>query len=337
MKMPTDLIANEAELKRYLFSEMSEDEHTEMEERLFLNDDLFYEAVDLENRLVDLYVQGKLPREDEPRFERSLATQPERKQKVANAAAINEFIAEERPMEPAPVKLAEPTIWERLSALFRAGSFSLGYGTAGLVIVLAILSTFLVLDNRRKAGDIARLQTQQNTVDQLESDLATARAREGELQAQIDDERETSGDLSEELQSERTRRERIEGELAKIRRDVGKPPPESIRPIIAALVLSPITGRGGNEVKDLAIVPGLKRVALQLILPGEGPSQERYSVSLNARQVARDLAPRLTAEGKRSISFSLAPKDLEQGVNRLSVTGAAGNEVSKYLVNLEKR
>src|SRR5688572_11751655 len=189
MKMPTDLLVNNTELKRYLYSEMTEDQRAEMEERLFLDDDLFFEAANLENELVDLYVAGKLEGEELERFERSLGSQPERKQKVANAAALRVFIDDEREAEaPDDVPVGGQSLWQKIAGVFTLRTPALGYGMAGMLVIFALLSIFLITDNLRKANDIARLQADQAAIGELESQLADLRERENELQGQIDNE-----------------------------------------------------------------------------------------------------------------------------------------------------
>ena len=86
----------EDDIKKYLFDEMTATERDEFEAEMFANDELFFETVDHENRLVDIFVAGGLPSVDLTRFERSLTAVPTRRDKVANARLIAEYIEEER-------------------------------------------------------------------------------------------------------------------------------------------------------------------------------------------------------------------------------------------------
>ncbi len=340
MTMQTDSIVNEAELKRYLYSEMSDDERAETEEKLFLDDELFFEATNLENALVDDYVRNNLSGEELTRFERSLQLVPERQQKVANAVALQEYIVGERENEPVTITIAEQTVWQKLADLFTIRTPTFGYGMAGLLLMLTFLSVFLVLDNGRKTTELARLQGEQQNIQELEKQLADLNGREGELQKQIDGERETSGDLSEELQQEKTRREQIERELARLKKQNEIVPPTQRNPIIATFILFPTGGgKGGNdgEIKDLAVGRETKRIAVQLGLPDSVKSGERFSVNLNTRPIARNLAARAAGNGRKTIQLTILPADLQEGPNRLGVTNTAGSEVSRYIFNFQKK
>ena len=98
-------------------------------------------------------------------------------------------------------------------------------------------------------------------------------------------------------------------------------------------------GRGGSdgEIKDLAIEPGTKRIAVQLGLPDSVKAGERLSVTLNTRPIARNLAARVGGSGRRSVQLTIRPNDLEEGPNRLAAINSTGSEVSKYIFNLEKK
>ena len=101
---------------------------------------------------------------------------------MANAVALQEFIDDEREVEaPAVAPATSPTFWEKLSDLFTVQTPAFGYGMAGLLMIFTLLSIFLVVDNRRKATDIARLQSEQGNIEQLEKELTGLRERESEL------------------------------------------------------------------------------------------------------------------------------------------------------------
>ena len=87
-------------LKRYLYDELNEAEREKLENDFFLNDELFFEVLELENRLIDQYAKGRLSADEIVRFESSLEKFPDRKQKVANATALQTYIEEERPRQP---------------------------------------------------------------------------------------------------------------------------------------------------------------------------------------------------------------------------------------------
>src|SRR5256885_12302942 len=57
--MVTSEKMRQEDVKRYLFAEMADDEREAFDERMFADDDLFFEVSDVENRVVDQYVAGR--------------------------------------------------------------------------------------------------------------------------------------------------------------------------------------------------------------------------------------------------------------------------------------
>jgi hypothetical protein len=328
MKMPTGSSIENAELRRYLFHEMSDQEREQMEERLFSDDELFFEAADLENELVDRYARSELDADDTRRFERSLDAVPERRLKVANAAALRTYIEDER-TETAAAPAAESTsFWTRISEIFTVRMPMLGPAAAGLLVLLAAASVLLVLDNRRKSSEIARLESGRAEAGRLQTELEAARAREAELAGQIDSEREASGDLTEELQRERERRERLEAQIEALKRE---PQPRAESPTIATLVLSPTVGgrgSGGGDVGELTVAPSTRRIALNLGLPDTVKAGERLSVTLNRQPLAKNLVARATGN-RKSLQVTVPKERLSEGPNLLGVEDATG-EVARY-------
>ena len=86
---------NQEMLKRYLFGELGETEQAAMEDAFFADDDLFTELRTLENDLADCYARGEMTGDERARFEKSFAKFPSRGEKIANAAALQKFIAAE--------------------------------------------------------------------------------------------------------------------------------------------------------------------------------------------------------------------------------------------------
>ncbi|HEX3101654.1 MAG TPA: hypothetical protein VHQ01_07680, partial [Pyrinomonadaceae bacterium] len=221
----TDSKTNEDEIKRYLFAEMSPDERDGFDEKLFLNDELFFDVADLENRLVDAYVRSDLTGDEQARFERGLVLIPSRRGKVANARSLREFIEDERPAEK-PVEIeSRASVWQQLTSFISGGTPAFATAMAALMVVLVVSIGILLFRNSQKNAEIARLQSDQQRRAELETELESLRQRENELKTTIDNERETSGDISDELERERTHRIEIERELEKTKHE--NPPPST--------------------------------------------------------------------------------------------------------------
>ncbi len=341
---------NETEIKRFLYGEMTDAERDRLEEKFFDDDELFFAVVNLENELVDLYARGKFPADELLRFEHSLKKLPERRVKAANAAALQTFIAEgrseersEKRSEEKPIAVNQ-TFGQKLAEFFTIKTPAFGYAMAGLLFLLAVSSIFLLIDGGRKGEELASLQTErqgnqvvsQQKQSELENQLANSQKQEADLKTQIDGERETSSDLTDELERERQKREQIENELERLRRESSaarpSPTPQPPAPIIASILLTPIIAtRGGNlEAKKISVAPETKRIAVRLSLPADVKTDERFSVWLNDKNITQNLAARLNTSGQKTIQLMISPKDLLDGLNKLSVTDAAGKEISKY-------
>lgn len=340
---------SKSETERYLYGEMSDTEREQLEEKFFDDDEFFYSVVGLENELVDRYANGKLSGAELERFERALENAPERRAKIANAVALQAFIAEEKPQTESIVAAVQTrqTFGQRLAKLFSIQTPAVGYAMAGLFILFAVSIVFLLLDNRRKADELAQLQNERQTVfEQKEKDLQTrladAQTRETELKNQIDTERATSGDLGEELTRERQRREQIQIDIERLRRENSLRPtptePQQHAPVIASIFLPNIGTRGGGTIKqNFSIERGTKRIAVRLALPDDAKAGERFSVALNEKNVAKDLAVLVSSGGQKAVQLTVSPNDLLDGANKLTVTNAAGAEVSQYVFNMQKR
>ena len=80
-------------LERYLLGEVTDDERAEVEQGYFADDGLFDQLTDLENDLVDAYVQGTLPAAQRKAFEERFLTSSSGIARVQFARALQEKIA----------------------------------------------------------------------------------------------------------------------------------------------------------------------------------------------------------------------------------------------------
>lgn len=309
---------------------MTAAEQDAFEEKLFDDDELFYEVSDVENRLVDQYVAGGLDDAELARFERSFGSVPGRANKVANARVLGTFIEENRPV--APVAESQRSWLERLGGLF-AVTPAFGMAGAAAVLLLAFAVTLLVVRDRRREAEMAQLRGEQERVTRLQGELDASRQREQELQSAVNNEREASGDFVDELDRERQRREQIERELEQIKQ---KPVEAPDAPIIASVLLLPIGTRGGQggTVPTVKIGANTKRIALRLTLPDTIETDERLSVSLNKKRVATGIKPRVSA-GKKTLNVTVPAANLIPGRNGIEVHDEEGREVGSYGIQME--
>jgi len=202
------------------------------------------------------------------------------------------------------------------------------------VAALAISTALLVILDRQKNEELARLKNQQAVEADLTLEIESLRQKESYLQNAIDNERDASGDLADELDRERQRRGELERELQRIGNGVVGTQPAA--PIIASLLLMPSGGRGGASTPEVKIGPSTKRVSMRVSLPEEVTPDDRLTVQLNQKVAARDLSPRISG-GSRTVNLTVPTRQLITGKNQLDVFDADGKTVSNYGFNVVNR
>lgn len=330
--------ASREEMMRYLFAELSENDREDFEQRMFEDDELFFSVADLENEMVDSYVKGELSGAEMSMFESSLKKYPARQEKIANARALVDYLESERPLAVA----AEPkaSLTERLTAAFSLRTPAFSYAMTGLVLLLGISSVLLFLDGRQKSNEIARLQDQttsnkndlETKIKQLESQIADTSQRETEIGRQLDNEREASGDLTDELNTERQRREQMEAELERLRREskipmqTPKKDPGDQTPTITSIKIKP--GLNGGE-QTTSVGNKTTRLVVNIALPDSVKKDDRLSVNLNGKLYLNSVLPRVSTDGHKSLNLTIQRNDLLIGDNKLVVLDTNGKEIAR--------
>lgn len=117
-------------IDRYLHGELDDAEQESLEERFFVDDDLFEQIEVAEMRLIDSYVRGEMDGAARERFESGYLTTPERSAKVAKAEVFHREIAKMKPAKES---------W--FTRLLEGFSFSLSVpqmATVATILLLAI-------------------------------------------------------------------------------------------------------------------------------------------------------------------------------------------------------
>ena len=311
------------EIDGYLFNEMSEREREKFEERFVENEELFFEVAERENELADQYVNGNLSGEHLSRFELSLASNPARRGKVENAKLLRELIAGQK-TEHRTITIAERSgFLSKLGSIFSFGSPAFQFASIGLILILALATVFLLVENRR--------------MNSLQAELATARQREAELSAQIEAERDAASELTSDLTAERERIEKLEAEIARLGRNTSSPQPERPSPSIATLLLLPGGIRGGTAPPKRFDVPkGVVRVAVAIGIPPEAGTVEKVNVRLNGETVAESVRIRVRGD-VRTASVTIPATKFKAGRNEIQVTDSAGLSLATYVVAVADR
>ncbi|MBV9211645.1 MAG: hypothetical protein JOZ52_13485, partial [Acidobacteria bacterium] len=80
--------------RKYLLEELSPEEQSEVEERLFLNAESFQQLEMVEDELIDDYVYGELSPRERERFDNIFLTTPERRESLRVAQALSRYTPE---------------------------------------------------------------------------------------------------------------------------------------------------------------------------------------------------------------------------------------------------
>ena len=340
----TDQI-NQAEMKRFLFQEFSAKEREAFEDRLFADDDFFYDLMDLENELVDRYTIGKMSAAESARFEKSLQKLPERREKVANSVALQNFIAGQKS------DVVKPTFWEKIAGFFNLQKNLFQYATAALLILLMVGVGVLLVERARYANELARFQNEQNqNADELErqenalqGQLRQAQEREQNLQKELENKNAQTEILNAQIEREKSEKLKLERELEIIRKEKSKSPiekpkeiplPQQQTPIIATLL--PYSGGkgGGDDTKVIKIKPNTEKIKLNLKIPTESTG-EIFDVKLNGENVANGLKPFRSKSGNRLLFITLPTKKLDETEH--AVTLNADSETVRYYFRLVRQ
>lgn len=334
------------EMKRYLFHESSAAERDTLEERFFEDDAFFYELVELENNLVDQYARGELASNDRARFEHSLPKSPERREKLANAAALQKFIVEEKQTVSAPVSIIaeeKQTVWQGISNFFNFRMPVLQMATGAMMILLMFGAGFLLYERtkiNRELADLRNDQTNRAAENKQQENflleqIKQSREREQALQNQVNSERGQSDILNAEFERQRGEKERLERELENLRREKENLPSvqpggnKQPAPVIATVILAPFAGgKGGDgEVKIIKVNQNTAKISAALQIPKQSTAGS-FSVRLEGASIAENLKPRVTKSGNKFISISLLSKQLPPDKEILITL--TGNDQSRY-------
>lgn len=312
-----------SEIDRYLHGEMHDAERSKFEENFVGDESLFYDIVQSENELVDTYARGELSESERQRFERSLDSHPARKEKLANAKVILEFTASER-SEHKTITIAERSaFFSKLGELLSFRSPAFQFASIAAIFLLAFAAIFLLLENQNLKS--------------AQTELASARVREAELAAEIENAQEVSGDLTSELNTERLRIAELESEIARLRSSVPENSTVTVSPsTIAALVLTPVMSRGGvpPPAKRLELEAEVTRVSIVINLPAE--TGDTVSVRLNGEAVANDVRVR-TRQTEKTISVIIPITRIKDQRNTIEITEGAGKPKVEYAFSVVKK
>lgn len=314
-------IFSQEQMKQYLYGELSEAEAQAIEERLFADEEFFYELNCLENDLIDKYAQGRLNNEELKRFEKSLTKSDERRIQVKNARALHRYI-KERKSATTPVIVLENQarpVGSPLFSLFGFQSSVMRYAMVGLLIFLGIAGVWLLYDNSRIRQELARVQNKH---------IEDARQQIESLQRQINEQKGRNEELLAQMSERDSRLRQLEQELETLRRH------NQTLAFIAPPTIRLAGGSRGRAEPEL-INYDTKSVTVRLQIETE-IDYESYQIRENQKTIHENLKA-LIDSGKKYLDVTLPARTITFSVWGIDRTRGAEKEIATYDLVVKKK
>lgn len=295
---------DDSKLESFLLNELSSSEREEIEQRIFSDDEMFVRVEEMENDLVDACAADAMPPALRERFERSLGTNPARRERLVVAKLLREKLPAATSGEGSNVV----PFSSRRSTVFR------GALAAAILVVLVGTPMLLDRDDRNRAETPAQVAAGTETESQAARELPDIQPAATESAV--------AGDAP----------------LVAVKRPpvpmTGTPEPAHARRS-AVFVLSTVTLRSGAGLGTLELGDAIDSVNLQLAL--ETDEYPSYAVDIrNSQGASVWTGNRLHAtriDGGPAVSFDVPASVLEAGRHEIVLAGVAsdGTEEIAYL------
>lgn len=293
-------------IRRYLLEDLSEEERQQIEQLLMSKDDFYQELLYAEDNLIDDYVFGRLPEEDQPKFTKRFLKVPELRQSVSFATALRKHALETKPAVPVSAP-SRPAFFDSLRSFLTRPA--VGFALSGMLLGVIGLDAWLLKQNSELRNRIGSLEARQSAtpIPDPQQELRAARERNKQLQAELDRQQQL-------LTEESRRRQLAEDQLKGSTR-----PTEVGGTGVLAVTLVSGAVRESGTTKRIAVGPDIGRVQFKLDLAAR--DHHGYSVSLQTVEGKRKWSSnkvRLTAD---QVVFEVPAKILTLGDYRIVLSG----------------
>jgi len=315
---------NDSMIKQYLLGELTEEGQQQIEERLLRDGDYFEHLQLCEDELVDEYVRGGLPPDEQRRFDNHFLSTPERHEKLRFARALRRYVS--AAVEAEPATTAQRTRLQFLSASLRGRHPVMAYSLAAALLL--VLGGTVIFRNWQLQNQLAQIRSQQS---------AGLRS-ERELQRQLQEQRAGTMELAKELQHERDQRAMLE------RKASSSIPsnPDQLAPVIS-LVLTPGLLRGEETTKKALVPSGTTLIRLELHFPANEYKSWRATLhNAEGAELSRQNLLKARSRGGGSIVvMELPADDIPGGDYYVKLSGTAGSvefeDIGKYYFRVTKK
>ena len=315
---------NDSMIKQYLLGELTEEGQQQIEERLLRDGDYFEHLQLCEDELVDEYVRGGLPPDEQRRFDNHFLSTPERHEKLRFARALRRYVS--AAVEAEPATTARSARSQLLSASLRGRLPVMAYSLAAALLL--VLGGTVIFRNWQLQNQLAQIRSQQS---------AGLRS-ERELQRQLQEQRAGYMELVKELQHEKDQRAMLE-------RNVSPSIPSNqdrLAPIIS-LVLTPGLLRGEETTKKALVPSGATLIRLELHFPANDYRSWRATLhnAEGAELSRQSLLKARSTGGGGIVVMDLPAEAIPGGDYYVKLSGTAGSgefeDIGKYYFRVTKK
>jgi hypothetical protein len=156
-----DELKMEAEIRRFLLGEMSEDERSAFEEKFVENDELFERIRVVEDELIESYIRQTLSPVEKEKFEQSFLKTEQRRRRVEFTRTMFDKLAQPiAAVKKTETAVAKPPVRALIADFFKTPKFAFG---AAFALLVLIFGGWLLLRNQNQT-EIARQITPTPTV-----------------------------------------------------------------------------------------------------------------------------------------------------------------------------
>jgi hypothetical protein len=310
---------NEESLVRYLLGQLGEEEQSRVEEKYFADKEWFEQLEVVESDLIDSYVCQRLSGKDLQAFENCFLQSPERRQRVAFAQALQQFV-EKQPQSKANQKIANggQSFWSF------AGLRRLTWLPASVAFLLLLGCFWLAFDNARLRN---RLQQAQTGADQFETN-------EQELEEKLRQQRQEAEQLAQELKNQRDNR-------------LTQDPSESgLQTAIAQIIpftLNANAVRSSGGIQKLEMPADTRFVRLTMIFAYEQKKEIEANLKrVGGQEILQRARLKTRANGaKAQVIWALPAKSLDEADYIITINGTdesgAVIDVERYAFRIIKK
>ena len=315
--------------KQYLLGTLPEKEAAQLEDRYFVDDELFEEIEVEEDKLIDAYLLDQLSDSDREQFEDSMLYSERLQERVA----LGKLLLANASTQTAVRVNPDPTWWSKLRAFF-ATPVALQRAFAFSIVILSLGGAVLTLQWMRL----------RETSQQLAYERSLREQEKQQLNNQVTDAQANARQLSDELRNQQAAIDKLNQELENAKQQLAQrlEPPGTAA--VKLLTLFAGSGRGVNDGNALEISSEKTIVKLNLILDTD-EEYATYRVSIMSADGRTPISrSRVRAHGpnsQRSLTIEFPSSKLRPGDYAVNVRGrtpsGAYDPVADYRFRLVKK